>query len=104
MHTALTAAGEAVPKNLTEALALDAILAANHDPDDAARVEAYLSNWAAIYSGKFPIHSPEEATALLHRMVAEIEHSRGEFVESILGQISGFIAGLAGARALEIAA
>ncbi|SCB16607.1 hypothetical protein [Rhizobium hainanense] len=103
MHTALTAAGEAMPKTLTEALALDAHLAATHDVDDEAAVERYLENWEAIHSGRFPIRSPQEATALLRKMEAELEHSRGDFIDGILEQLNGFIAALAGTKASEIA-
>ncbi|NTJ63519.1 hypothetical protein G6M50_38195 [Agrobacterium rhizogenes] len=95
--------GEAMPKNLSEALALDAILAANHDPDDEAAVELYLENWEAIYSGHFPIRSPREASALLRKMAAELEHSRGDFIEGILEQINGFVVALVGTKASEIA-
>lgn len=100
--------GEAMPnpKSLTEALAQDAAMEAEIGKltvQNKGLDRRYNQNWNNIYSGFHEIRSPGEAAALLDKMVCELEHSHGDFVDGIVGQVKAYITALAGAPALEAA-
>lgn len=95
--------GEAMPKNLTEALSLHRWMEGNWRGDDAAFENCFHKNLEAIEGGSYPIHSPEEACALLDHLQAELQDSNGEFVGTILGQVKAYIIGLTGAQELQSA-
>jgi hypothetical protein len=94
-----TLSGEAMPTTLTEALALDAFLEANHpDEFDEDFNENYLQNWHDIQGGKYPIRSCGEAFLLLDKLLREREHSTGDFEEKIVRQLIEFHGGVPAAR------
>ncbi|NZD62919.1 hypothetical protein HX900_17585 [Rhizobium sp. WYCCWR 11290] len=84
--------GEAMPKNLTEALSLDRQMEENWRADDPNFEARYLRNWEAIYSGRFPISTRAEAIMLLEKLGRELQHSSGDFIENICNQISAYMA------------
>ncbi|NTF80875.1 hypothetical protein [Rhizobium rhizogenes] len=90
--------GEAMPKTLAEALALDASIAKNWT---ANLEKTYLLNWQAIQDGKFPISSNRDCLLLLDKLLAEREHSDGDFVKKIARQIHGFLSVATATQMLE---
>lgn len=83
--------GEAMPKNLTEALALDLYMEQNWRGDDEAFETRFHANLQAIDDGAFPIATNTEAVLLLEKLQRELKHSNGKFVEKIICQVSDYL-------------
>lgn len=97
------------PSNLTEALHLLSLIEAEISAcgervwDEAAEVlwDRSTAQWRDIWTGRFPIRSPEEASSLLDKLASEADMSSNEVFEGVFQQIKQYIGSLTATPALE---
>lgn len=85
--------GEAMPKNLPEAIAhYRALVAAANVSEDDASHDVANAAFDAIAEGKYPVQNESDAVELLNLLADEASDSNGSYIDEIVVQVSEFLA------------